>query len=246
MMQFGIVTLFPDMFAALNYGIIGRAIKNALISINISNPREFTTDKHQTVDDRPYGGGAGMVMMVEPLQQAILHLKKQLGTSCTTLLLSPQGQRLSHQHVIDLSQQKNLILVCGRYEGIDERLVELAIDAEYSIGDYVLSGGEFAAMVTIDAISRQIPAVLGHEHAAQDDSFAQGLLDYPHFTRPDVYANIAVPKVLRQGNHQAIKKWRKKQALGKTWLKRPDLLEKYALSEEERQLLDEFISELAG
>ncbi len=243
MMRFGIVTLFPEIFNALHYGIVGKAIKNSLISIDYSNPRDFSNNKHHTVDDRPYGGGAGMVMMVEPLRHAILHLKKKLQAPCKTLLLSPQGQRLSHRHVVELSQQNNLILVCGRYEGIDERLIALEIDAEYSIGDYVLSGGEFAAMVTVDAISRHIPNVLGHDCSAQEDSFVQGLLDYPHYTRPNICANLPVPTVLLSGDHHAIKKWRKKQALGKTWQKRPDLLKKYRLNDEEQQLLDEFISE---
>lgn len=243
-MQIGIVTLFPDMFAALDYGITGRALKQALLSLHYWNPRDYTKDLHRSVDDRPYGGGPGMVMKVQPLQDAIAAGKEVLGRDTNVVYLSPQGQPLTQQVVERFASDQRLLLVAGRYEGVDERLLDAAIDEEWSIGDYVLSGGELAAMVVIDAITRLLPGALGDELSAAQDSFGQGLLDYPHYTRPEVVALEQVPAVLLSGDHRAIARWRLKQALGRTWLRRPDLLEKITLTVEQQELLTEFISEL--
>lgn len=249
MIQFSVITLFPEMFGALKYGIVGRALENGLIKIDAINPRDFTTDKHHTVDDRPYGGGPGMVMQAKPLCDAIKFAKKQLSSKAAAtkvIYLSPQGKPLDQQGLVVLSQRQNIILLAGRYEGIDQRLIETEIDEQYSIGDYVLSGGELAAMVMVDGITRLLPGALGHEASAQEDSFMQGLLDCPHYTRPEVYSGLTVPKVLLSGNHKHIARWRLKQALGQTWLKRPDLLEKRPLTQEEQQLLNEFRHEFTS
>lgn len=243
MLSVAIVTLFPEMFSALNYGITGRALKNNLIQISFWNPRDYTHDRHRTVDDKPYGGGPGMVMKVKPLLDAILSAKQALNVDTKVISLSPQGQRLDQRRARELTSRGSLILVAGRYEGIDERLYQLAIDEEISIGDYVLSGGEFAAMVLVDAMVRLLPGALGDELSALQDSFVAGLLDYPHYTRPEEIAGLNVPEVLISGDHQAIERWRKKQALGKTWLKRPDLLANMELTSEQQRLLAEFISE---
>ncbi|MFQ5469552.1 MAG: tRNA (guanosine(37)-N1)-methyltransferase TrmD [Gammaproteobacteria bacterium] len=245
-MRINVITLFPQMFDALTEnGITGRAIERGLLQLELTNPRDFTRDVHRTVDDRPYGGGPGMVMMYQPLHEAITHVRSVLNKPCRVIYLSPQGRRLS-QAVIDefITDAKDLVFVAGRYEGIDERLVFADIDEELSIGDYVLSGGELAAMVVIDAITRQIPSALGHEESANQDSFINGLLDYPHYTRPEEVDGIQIPPVLISGDHEKIRRWRLKNALGKTWLKRRDLLEQMVLSNEQRCLLDEFISEL--
>ncbi len=239
-MRIDVISLFPEMFSALDSSITGRAIKTGLITLQYWNPRDFTKDKHRSVDDRPYGGGPGMVMMVEPLQQAI-QAAKQENPAAQVIYLSPQGKQLNHQGVMSLAEQQNLILLCGRYEGVDERLIELTVDAQWSLGDYVLSGGELAAMVMIDAITRHIPGALGDDESAQQDSFYQGLLDCPHYTRPEVYADKQVPKVLLSGDHKAIATWRMQQALGRTYLQRPELLDKVELSAEQQALLDEFI-----
>jgi tRNA (guanine37-N1)-methyltransferase len=246
-MHVGVVTLFPQVFSALEYGITGRALTKKQLVIDYWNPRDYVTPdssgyKHRVVDDRPYGGGPGMVMMVQPLRDAILAAKSALGENTTVLHLTPRGRRLAQHDVIGLAKRQNTILVASRYEGVDERLSSY-IDEEWSIGDYVLTGGELPAMVLIDAMSRFLPGVLGHEESALQDSFMNGLLDCPHYTRPEVFEGQNVPSVLLGGNHQLIQKWRLKQALGQTWLQRPDLLEKRVLTSLEEQLLNEFISE---
>jgi tRNA (guanine37-N1)-methyltransferase len=207
------------------------------------NPRDYTTDRHRTVDDRPYGGGPGMLMMIDPLQQAIAAAREAVGGSAKVIYLSPQGARFDHRKAVALASEPALVLIAGRYEGVDERLLEAEVDEELSIGDYVLSGGELAAMVVVDAVPRQLPGVLGHELSAQEDSFADGLLDCPHYTRPEVYQDRAVPDVLLSGNHEEIRRWRLKQALGRTLERRPDLLEGRAMTPEEEQLLAEYLRE---
>ena len=240
----GVISLFPEMFDAITQqGVISRAIKNGTIEFNAWNPRDFTHDKHRTVDDRPYGGGPGMLMMVQPLTDAIREAKQAAGEGAKVIYLSPQGRKLDQQGVKQLAQNKKLVLVAGRYEGIDERVIQSEIDEEWSIGDFVLSGGELPAMTLIDAVSRMLPGVLGHELSAEQDSFADGLLDCPHYTRPEILAGQRVPDVLLSGNHEKIRLWRSKQSLGRTWLRRPDLINHLALTDEQRRLLDEFISE---
>lgn len=242
-MQVGIVTLFPEMFAAVrDWGVSGRAMAQRLVSLQCWNPRDYTHDRHRTVDDRPYGGGPGMVMKVEPLRDAIRAARAGLPMA-KVAYLSPQGRRLDQQGVVELAGRDQLILVAGRYEGIDERLIECEIDEEWSIGDYVLSGGELAAMVLIDAVARLVPGVLGHELSAQEDSFAAGLLDCPHYTRPETYEGREVPAVLLSGDHERIRRWRLQQALARTWLRRPDLLADQKLSAEQEALLAEFLRE---
>ncbi|WP_083172648.1 tRNA (guanosine(37)-N1)-methyltransferase TrmD [secondary endosymbiont of Trabutina mannipara] len=245
-MWIGVISLFPEMFRVItNYGVTGRAVKNGLLKVQCWSPRDFTDDKHHTVDDRPYGGGPGMLMMVQPLRDAINKAKNHAseGEKVKVIYLSPTGRKLDNLGVSELSYNKKMILVCGRYEGIDERLIATEIDEEWSIGDYVLSGGELAAMVVIDSISRFIPGILGHEYSVKEDSFAKGLLDCPHYTRPKVLDGMAVPPVLLSGNHKEIRRWRLKQNLGRTWLKRPELLEKIAITKEESNLLIEFQQE---
>ena len=243
-MHIGIVTLFPEMFTAVtDYGISSRACREGIINVRCWNPRDFTTDKHRTVDDRPFGGGPGMLMKTEPLQAAIHAAKRELPQPASVIYLSPKGRRLDQAGVRELSARPNLILVCGRYQGIDERIIQTEIDEEWSIGDYVLSGGELAAMVLVDAVTRYQPGSLGHEDSAELDSFATGLLDCPHYTRPQQIAGLSVPEVLAGGNHAEIRRWRLKQSLGVTWLRRPDLLEKQSLNDEQKTLLQEFISE---
>jgi len=243
-MKLGVVSLFPQMFDAITqYGVTGRAVTQGKLSLDYWTPRDFTTDKHQTVDDRPYGGGPGMVMKVEPLQQAIRAAKQQLGEQTKVAYMSPQGRKLDQQGLQELATRETMIFVAGRYEGIDERLIDEEIDEEWSIGDYVLSGGELAAMTIIDGMARLLPGVLGDEESAQQDSFMEGLLDHPHYTRPEQFADQQVPKVLLSGDHEAIRKWRLKQALGRTWLRRSDLLEAQSLSSEQSALLEQFIAE---
>jgi len=241
--KFGVVTLFPEMFASLtNFGVTGRAVKNGVIEVLFSNPRDFTHDRHRTVDDRPYGGGPGMVMMAEPLVTAINAMKAEVSSDAEVapkvIYLSPQGKRFDQNAARAFSQSSGLVLVAGRYEGIDERVIRSAVDEEWSLGDYVLSGGELPAMVMIDAIARLLPDVLGHLDSAEEDSFTDGLLDCPHYTRPESYQGQRVPDVLLSGNHKAIRQWRLKQALGKTWKKRPDLLNDKVLDDEQKALLD--------
>ncbi len=243
-MRFDIVTLFPGMFEAVEgYGITGRAMKSGLLQLKTWNPRDYTHDRHRTVDDRPYGGGPGMVMLAEPLQAAIRDAKEDDAARARVIYLSPQGRPLDQQKLAELARQQRIILLAGRYEGIDERLIQSEVDEELSLGDYVLSGGELAAMVVIDGVTRLLPGALGHEDSAQQDSFAAGLLDYPHYTRPERLGGMVVPKVLLSGDHRAIARWREKQALGRTWQRRPDLLEKVELSERQRALLQEYLRE---
>jgi len=247
---FDVVTLFPEMFDALTqYGITRRAIEQQRFALRTWNPRDFTTDKYRTIDDRPYGGGPGMVMLGEPLGAAINAAKQRqaaAGVSKSRVVyLSPQGRQLSQAVVKELVAQpeQGLILLAGRYEGIDERLIRQYVDEEISIGDYVLSGGELAAMVLVDSLVRQLPGVLGDAESAEQDSFADGLLDCPHYTRPEVFNGEAVPLVLLSGNHADIKRWRLQQSLGRTWLRRPDLLAKRNLTKEESRLLTLFQKE---
>jgi len=243
-MRFDVVTLFPEMVErVVSFGVLGRALRNDQLQLHSWNPRNYTEDRHRTVDDRPYGGGPGMLMKVEPLKAAILAAKNavmQSGVTAKVIYMSPQGKTLTQQDVIEFSSQPGLILIAGRYEGIDERIIDTYIDEECSIGDYVLSGGELPALVLIDAIARMIPGVLGDESSAQQDSFMQGLLDCPHYTRPEVVDGRSVPPVLLSGNHQNIEQWRLKQSLGRTWLRRPELLECLDLTEKQKQLLDSF------
>mgnify|MGYP003734863381 FL=1 len=240
-MKVSVVTLFPEMLQAVTgYGVTGRAVQQGLLQVTGVNPRDFTHDKHRTVDDRPYGGGPGMLMKVQPLRDAIATAKADL-PSPKVIYLSPQGRKLDQAGVLELAGLESLVLVAGRYEGIDERLLTTDIDEEWSLGDFVLSGGELPAMIFIDAVARMLPGVLGHAESAQEDSFAQGLLDCPHYTRPEVVDGIEVPPVLLSGNHQAIAKWRMQQQLGRTWQRRPDLLEQITLTVEQEQSLAEFI-----
>ncbi|MDI3323057.1 tRNA (guanosine(37)-N1)-methyltransferase TrmD [Pontibacterium granulatum] len=247
-MWFGVVTLFPEMFEAISrFGVTGRAVRNGSIEVECWNPRDFTHDKHRTVDDRPYGGGPGMLMKVQPLRDAIHAAKAAAGDDeVKVIYLSPQGRRLDHNGVQELATRKKLILVAGRYEGIDERLIETEIDEEWSLGDFVLSGGELPAMTMIDAVSRLVPGVLGHQDSAVEDSFADGLLDCPHYTRPEQFDGMQVPEVLLGGNHEEIRRWRLKQQLGRTWKRRPELLESQELTKEQQALLKDFIRETQG
>jgi tRNA (guanine37-N1)-methyltransferase len=227
------------MFAAVTAsGISGRALETGLWSLGLWNPRDFTRDNYRTVDDRPYGGGPGMLMLAEPLEKA-LDAARQAGGG-KVIYLSPQGRRLDHALVMDLARLPSMILLCGRYEGIDERLIERRVDEEISIGDYVLSGGELAAMAVIDAVVRQIPGALGGEQSAAEESFVDGLLDGPQYTRPELYEGGRVPEVLMSGHHENIRRWRLQQALGRTWLRRPELLAARKLSDDDRKLLEEF------
>lgn len=242
---YDVITLFPDMFAALSqFGITGRAVERGLYSLMCWNPRDFTEDRYRTVDDRPYGGGPGMVMLPGPLEKAIKAAKSHqlatVGSAGRVIYLSPQGRRLDHQRVLDLVAEPALVLLCGRYEGVDQRLIERCVDEEISLGDFVLSGGELPAMVLLDAMIRQLPGALNDEDSAVEDSFVDGLLDCPHYTRPVMYEDMAVPDVLLSGNHAEIRRWRLRQALGRTAERRPDLLEGRVLSKEESRQLEVF------
>ncbi|MFO1318518.1 MAG: tRNA (guanosine(37)-N1)-methyltransferase TrmD [Burkholderiales bacterium] len=245
MKQYDAVTLFPDMFESVTgWGVTGRARDQGAYTFVAWNPRDFAANAYRTVDDRPYGGGPGMVMMADPLARAI-RAAKQRQASCgvrqtRVVYLSPQGRPLDHARVERLVACEGLVLLCGRYEGVDERLLAREVDEEVSIGDYVLSGGELAAMVLLDAVIRQLPGVLGDAESAKQESFVQGLLDCPHYTRPEVYESEPVPPVLMSGHHADIERWRLKQSLGRTWLRRPELLENKVLTTRERALLDEF------
>jgi len=250
--RFDVVTLFPEMFAAVTHsGISGRALETGLWSLGLWNPRDFTKDNYRTVDDRPYGGGPGMLMLAEPLEKALDAAREAGGGK--VIYLSPQGRKLDHEKVMDLAGRSATTLLCGRYEGVDERLIRRRVDEELSIGDYVLSGGELAAMTVIDAVVRQIPGALGGEQSAAEESFVNGLLDYPHYTRPEVWPEdgtggkvpAQVPGILMSGHHENIRRWRLKQALGRTWQRRPDLLAARKLSEDERMLLEEFQRQIA-
>lgn len=243
-MWFGVITLFPEMFEAVTrFGVTGRAVKEGLINVECWSPRDFAHDKHRTVDDRPYGGGPGMLMKVQPLRDAIQAAKAVSGENTKVVYLSPQGRKLDHAGVQALAACEKLILVAGRYEGIDERLIGTEIDEEWSLGDFVLSGGELPAMTMIDAVSRMVPGVLGHQDSAEEDSFATGLLDCPHYTRPERINGQQVPDVLLSGNHEAIRRWRLKQQLGRTWQRRPELLDALQLTAEQQALLTDYIHE---
>jgi len=243
-MRIDVVSIFPQMFEAVtDYGVTGRAIKNGLLTLRVWNPRDFTEDRHRSVDDRPYGGGPGMVMLAEPLARALRAARGEQPEGAKVIYLSPQGRRLDQAGVLELARREGLVLLAGRYEGVDERLLETEVDEQWSVGDYVLSGGELAAMVVIDALARQLPGALGDAESAGEDSFAAGLLEYPHFTRPETYAGRAVPEILLSGDHERIRRWRLKQSLGRTWLRRPDLLAALNLTEEQRKLLEEFKKE---
>lgn len=242
----GVISLFPEMFQAITeYGVTGRAIRNGLIEFQQWNPRDFTHDKHRTVDDRPYGGGPGMLMMVQPLRDAISAARQAAaanGSKAKVIYLSPQGRKLDQQGVHELAQHNSLIFIAGRYEGIDERLMTSDIDEEWSVGDYILSGGELPAMNVIDAVARLVPGVLGHKESAEQDSFSNGLLDCPHYTRPEILTTpngdkMSVPKVLLSGNHEHIRLWRQEQSLQRTWTRRPELLTNLALTAEQEKSL---------
>lgn len=244
-MHFDVVTLFPEMVtAAASCGVTGRAIERNIVSLSVWNPRNYTHDRHKTVDDRPYGGGPGMVMKYQPLHEAVCDAKQTGSETAKVVYLSPQGKPITQVLLAEASKASRIILIAGRYEGIDERFVEMDCDEEWSIGDYVISGGELAALIVIDAVTRLLPGVLGDEDSAQQDSHSDGLLDCPHYTRPEQINGHSVPEVLLGGNHADIERWRMKQALGRTWQRRPDLLKKKNLSAEQESLLREFIVEL--
>jgi tRNA (guanine37-N1)-methyltransferase len=243
-MRFDVVSLFPEMFSVVrDFGVTGRAVERGIVELALWNPRDYAHDRHRSVDDRPYGGGPGMVMMIEPLRDAIRAARVASPGDVNVIALSPQGRPLDQAALRSMATRQRVILVAGRYEGIDERLIEMEVDEEYSIGDYVLSGGELAAMVLIDGVTRLLPGVLGHEDSAQQDSFGRGLLDCPHYTRPEEFEGRRVPDVLLSGNHAYIARWRLQQALGRTWQRRPELLEGAQLSDEERDLLAAFLRE---
>lgn len=243
-MWIGTVSLFPEMFSAVTeFGITGRAVRDGLLTVSSWNPRDYTQDRHRTVDDRPYGGGPGMLMKIQPLRDAIHAAKAAAPGRPCVIYLSPQGEPLDQRVVESLAAEQQLILVAGRYEGVDERLLAAEIDREVSLGDFVLSGGELAAMAVIDAVTRLIPGALGHAQSAEQDSFVDGLLDCPHYTRPEIYEDQAVPNVLLSGHHDQIRRWRLKQSLRRTRERRPDLLEKRVFTDEERALLEELLNE---
>ena len=243
MMRIDVVTLFPEMIRQSSaYGIQGRAIQQGLLELETWNPRDYSEDRHKAVDDRSYGGGPGMVMQVQPLRTAI-RAARSAGVAAPLVYLTPQGRRFNQQKAVELAGRERVILLAGRYEGIDERFINMEVNEELSIGDYVLSGGELAALVVMDAVTRLLPGALGDEDSAQNDSFMDGLLEYPHYTRPEEIEGQRVPDVLLGGNHKLIDRWRRKQALGRTWQRRPDLLEALQLNAEQQELLNEFINE---
>jgi tRNA (guanine37-N1)-methyltransferase len=241
-MRFDVITLFPELVEqVISCGVVGRAAEQELLQLNCWNPRDYTRDRHRTVDDRPYGGGPGMLMKVQPLQDTIQAVRQQ-NKQGRLIYLSPQGVPLRQSMLAEQVGEGSVIFLCGRYEGVDERLIRQEVDEEWSIGDYVISGGELAAMVCIDAMTRLIPGALGHEQSAQQDSFSEGLLDCPHYTRPEQYQGIKVPEVLMNGNHQAIQDWREQQSLGRTWQRRPELLTQMELDDRQQALLNEYIN----
>ncbi|MDC0068672.1 tRNA (guanosine(37)-N1)-methyltransferase TrmD [Gammaproteobacteria bacterium] len=242
-MWIGVVSLFPEMFKAVtDYGISRRAVENGLLTLEVWNPREFTEDKHRMVDDKPYGGGPGMLMKVQPLKDAINAAKMKAQAQCPVIYLSPQGKPLEQADLASLAMLPEVILVAGRYEGIDERLIESVIDMEVSIGDFVASGGELPAMLLIDGVTRLLPGAVGDADSVEQDSFSNGLLDYPQYTRPETEDGLTVPEVLMSGDHGQIARWRKMQSLGRTYIKRPDLITARTLTEKEKQLLDEYLA----
>jgi tRNA (guanine37-N1)-methyltransferase len=243
-MQIAVVSLFPEMVGQVtDYGVVGRAKERNLLTLHCENPRDHADDVHRTVDDRPYGGGPGMVLKYEPTAKAIHAAKQVLPENCPVVCLSPQGAVFDQAAAQRFAGLPGMVLLAGRYEGIDERLIEREVDEELSLGDFVLSGGEIAAMAVIDAVARLLPGVLGDEESAAQDSFMQGLLDHPHYTRPESVHGEKVPAVLLSGDHARIARWRYKQALGRSFLRRPDLVEKLDLSKEQQKLLDEFLKE---
>ncbi|MBI5921905.1 MAG: tRNA (guanosine(37)-N1)-methyltransferase TrmD [Betaproteobacteria bacterium] len=247
-LEFDVITLFPEMFVAVTQsGISRRALEQGLWQLNCWNPRDFAEDHYRSVDDRPYGGGPGMVMLPGPLEKAIAAAKARRsgsgGAQAQVIYLSPQGKALTHERVMELVQSGGAILLCGRYEGVDQRLIERCVDEEVSLGDFVLSGGEVAALAVIDATVRQLPGAMNDAASVAEESFAQGLFDCPHYTRPEEYAGMSVPEVLLSGNHEKIRRWRLKQALGRTWRRRPELIERRALTREEAVLLEEYREE---
>lgn len=246
-MHVEVVTLFPEMIAgALRFGVLGRALERGLLTVGNEDPRSHTHDVHKTVDDRPYGGGPGMVLKPEPMLAAIRAAQARLPAGCPRIGLSAQGEVLSQKVAQELATLPGFMLVAGRYEGLDERVIELGIDRELSIGDYVLSGGEFAALVTIDAVARLLPGVLGDERSSEQESFTAGLLDWPHYTRPEVFEGRSVPQVLLSGNHRVIARWRLQQAVVRTWQRRPDLIVKHGLAPDASRLLNEFLATRAA
>jgi len=243
-MQIMVVSLFPEMVGQVaEYGVVGRAQQRGLLGLQCLNPRDFADDPHRTVDDRPYGGGPGMVLKFEPAARAIQAARKELPEGSPVVCLSPQGRVFDQDRAREFAALPGMVLLAGRYEGIDERLIECEVDEELSLGDFVLSGGEIAAMAVIDAVARLLPGVLGDDESAAQDSFMRGLLDHPHYTRPESIAGRNVPAVLLSGDHARIARWRQKQALGRSYLRRPDLVKKVNLSKEQRKLLDEFLKE---
>lgn len=242
-MRVDVITLFPEMVrVCASHGVQGRAIENGLLELQTWNPRDYTADRHRGVDDRPYGGGPGMVMQVQPLRAAI-QAARETATAAPLIYLSPQGARFDQRKAQQLAGLERIILLAGRYEGVDERIIDLEVDEELSVGDYVLSGGELPALTVMDAVTRLLPGALGDADSAQADSFMDGLLDYPHYTRPEEIDGLRVPDELIGGNHADIRRWRSKQALGRTWRRRPDLLETLQLDKEQQVLLNEFINE---
>ncbi|MBT3424970.1 MAG: tRNA (guanosine(37)-N1)-methyltransferase TrmD [Gammaproteobacteria bacterium] len=245
-MEFAVVTLLPEMFTALtDFGITGRAFKEGIATLNLVNPRDFSVDRHGTVDDKPYGGGPGMLLKVEPVLKAVDVAKQQCQSPAKVIYFSAQGRRLVQTDVNSLAAEPAVIFIAGRYEGLDQRLIDLVVDEEYSIGDYVLSGGEIPAMAAMDAIVRLLPGVLGDAESAEEESFTDGLLEYPQYTRPESVSGRRVPEVLLSGDHAKIKNWRRQQSLGRTFLRRPDLLDKRGLSTDEKKLLEEFLQDLS-
>lgn len=243
-MIFSVVTIFPEMFSAIkDHGVIGRALHNGNAELSLWNPRDYSDNKHKNVDDKPFGGGPGMVMTPAPIEKAIEAATKASDKPPWVIELTPKGKRLDQKKIQEIQSKMSIILLCGRYEGIDERISHKHVDEQISLGDFVISGGELAAMTLIDAVTRLLPGALGDEESAQQDSFFDDLLDYPHYTRPQNFNGLAVPEVLLSGDHQRIAVWRKQQALGQTWEKRPDLLAKKTLSPEEQTLLNEYIEQ---
>ncbi len=243
-MHFRVVTLFPELVAsATSFGVCGRAVRRGLAQLTTVDPRDYARDVHRSVDDRPYGGGPGMILKVQPFREAIHSARQGLAAGSKVVFLSPQGRKFDQSIAQDYAQLPGMVLVAGRYEGFDERLIEAEADDEISLGDFVLSGGEIAAVAIIDAVMRLLPEVLGDETSAEQDSFTGNLLDFPHYTRPAAVDGMTVPRVLLDGNHEEIRRWRLKQALGRTWMRRPDLLVKRSLTEEEQLLLQEYLAE---
>jgi tRNA (guanine37-N1)-methyltransferase len=246
-MQFDIVTIFPSMIeASLREGVVSRGIERGLLDVGVHDLRRWTTDRHRSVDDQPYGGGPGMVMKVEPLMRAVAELRETRGTPDSVVLLSPQGRTFTQADAERMARLQRVVLLCGRYEGMDERVREIVATDEISIGDYVLSGGELAALVVVDAVSRLVPGVVGDEQSVVEESFSRGLLDYPHYTRPAEVAGHRVPAVLLSGDHAEVRRWRRKAALARTVERRPDLIARAALDEEDRALLEEIRRERVG